>query len=64
MYLFNFKYNPRPISFYFHTPNRLYFWLKHYHKHCDEINHFHDFVDNLIELEEQLVEKMKDTVLM
>ena len=38
--------------------------LKHYHKHCDEINRFHDFIDSLIELEENLIEKMKDTMLM
>ena len=37
--------------------------LKHYHKHCDEINRFHDFIDSLIELEENLIEKMKDTML-
>ena len=37
--------------------------LKHYHKHCDEINRFHDFIDSLIELEENLIEKMKGTML-
>ena len=38
--------------------------LKHYHEHCDEINRFHDFINSLIELEENLILEQKKEDLM